>query len=69
MFSMFKVSVNTDLGVRSLYAILAAEWHWWLAVVLTPATVLTVLAVIGGYFVKVVRPKYPPKYKKPNPEL
>ncbi len=49
--------------------ILAAEWHWWLAVVLTPATVLTVLAVIGGYFVKVVRPKYPPKYKKPNPEV
>ena len=47
----------------------APEWHFWIAVVLTPGAVLTVLAVVVGYFVKVVRPQYPPRYKKPNPEL
>ncbi|MEC7879049.1 MAG: hypothetical protein VYE07_02370 [Actinomycetota bacterium] len=50
--------------------ILAAnEWHWWIAVVLTPATILTVLAVIGGYLFKVVKPKYPPRYKKQTPDI
>ena len=50
--------------------ILAAnEWHWWSAVVLTPATILTVLAVIGGYLFKVVKPKYPPRYKKQTPDI
>jgi hypothetical protein len=42
----------------------APEWHYWIAVVLTPGAFLTVAAVIGGYFFKVVRPKYPPRYKK-----
>lgn len=50
--------------------ILAAnEWHWWIAVILTPATILTVLAILGGYLFKVVRPKYPPRYKKQTPDI
>jgi hypothetical protein len=38
----------------------AAEvWHYWLAVVIAAATILTVLALVVGYFVKVVAPQYP----------
>lgn len=47
----------------------APEWHWWIAVVLTPGAILTVLAVVFGYFWKVVRPKYPPRYKRPTHEV
>jgi hypothetical protein len=42
----------------------ANEWHWWIAVVLTPGAVVTVLALIAGYFNKVVRLKYPPHTRK-----
>ena len=46
----------------------AQEWHWWIAVVLTPVGIGAVLATVAGYFFKVVRPKYPPRYKRPNTE-
>lgn len=42
----------------------APEWHYWIAVVLTPVAILSVPAVIGGYLFKVVRPQYPPRQKK-----
>lgn len=42
----------------------AFEWHWWIAVVLTPATVLMVLAVVVGYVQKVVAPRYPKRSQK-----
>jgi hypothetical protein len=38
---------------------LAVIWHFWIGVVLGLSSILVVLAVIAGYFVKVVRPKYP----------
>jgi hypothetical protein len=44
----------------------APEWHYWIAVILTPGAILTVAAVGAGYIAKVVRPKYPPRYKKPT---
>jgi hypothetical protein len=40
-----------------LYA--AEVWHYWLAVAIAAGTILTVLAVVVGYFVKVVSPQYP----------
>ena len=42
----------------------AQEWHWWIAVVLTPLAILQVLAVVVGYFFKVVYPRYPKRYQK-----
>lgn len=53
----------------ALVSILAAEaaegpshvWHFWLAAVLAPATVLAVLGTIAGYFIKVTRSRYPRK--------
>jgi hypothetical protein len=38
---------------------LAVVWHYWLGFFLAIGTVLTVLAVIGGYLIKVQNPKYP----------
>lgn len=42
----------------------APEWHFWIAVVLTPVAVLMVLSVVVGYVVKVVAPRYPKRYQK-----
>ena len=39
-------------------------WHWWLGVVFTIATVATVLAMVGGYLSKVVRPQYPSRRQR-----
>jgi hypothetical protein len=40
--------------------LLAAEvWHYWIGVVIGVGTILTVLALAVGYFVKVVAPQYP----------
>ena len=40
--------------------ILAAKvWHYWLAIPLIAAGVLAVVALVVGYFVKVVGPRYP----------
>ena len=40
---------------------LAVIWHYWIAIVLFISAFGVTAAVIAGYFVKVVRPKYPPK--------
>jgi hypothetical protein len=42
----------------------APDWHYWIAVTLTPVTVLMVLGTGVGYFMKVVRPRYPKRYQK-----
>ena len=34
-------------------------WHFWLAAVLAPVTILMVLAMVGRYFFKVTRSRYP----------
>ena len=34
-------------------------WHWWIGVIFTIVTVVTVLASVAGYLQKVVRPQYP----------
>lgn len=34
-------------------------WHYWLAVPLAAAGVALVIGVLAGYFVKVVRPRFP----------
>lgn len=40
--------------------VLAAKvWHYWIAPVLVGGAIIAVIATIIGYFVKVVRPKYP----------
>jgi hypothetical protein len=40
--------------------LLAAEvWHFWVGVAVAAATILTVLALVVGYLVKVVAPQYP----------
>ncbi len=44
-----------------MFAILAAAhvWHFWLAAILAPVTILAVLATVGGYLFKVTRSRYP----------
>jgi hypothetical protein len=38
----------------------AAEvWHYWVGVVVAIGTILSVLALVVGYLVKVVAPQYP----------
>lgn len=39
----------------------AKVWTFWIAVPLAAGAVLFVLATIGGYLLKVVKPKYPPR--------
>lgn len=36
-------------------------WHFWLAAVLAPATILTILGIGALYFFKVTRTRYPQK--------
>ncbi len=44
-------------------ALAAQEWHYWIAVALTPVGILMVLGVAVGYFFKVVAPRYPKRYQ------
>lgn len=47
-----------------LASLLGAEshvWHFWLAALLAPATILAVVATIATYFFKVTRTRYPRK--------
>jgi hypothetical protein len=39
-------------------------WHWWLGVILAVATIVTVLAFVGGYVNKVVRPQHPSRHQR-----
>jgi hypothetical protein len=41
--------------------VLAIIWHYWIGVVLMWSVVAVLIATVAGYFVKVVRPKYPPR--------
>lgn len=41
--------------------LLAVIWHWWIGVLLTLASVLFVVAVIGGYLKQVSAQRYPGK--------
>lgn len=34
-------------------------WHYWLSIALVAGAVLLVLAVVVGYLVRVVAPRYP----------
>jgi uncharacterized membrane protein YpjA len=36
-------------------------WHFWIAVPLVAGAIFFILAVIVGYLVNVVKPKYPPR--------
>lgn len=38
---------------------LAVIWHYWIGFFLAIATLVTILAVIIGYFAKVENPRYP----------
>lgn len=40
-------------------AFVTHPWHYWLAVFLAIPTVLAVLGIVGGYFFKVTRQRYP----------
>ena len=43
-----------------MHLLLAAKvWHYWLAIPLIAAVVLVIVALVIGYLVKVVGPKYP----------
>jgi hypothetical protein len=45
--------------------LLAAEvWHFWIGVAVAAATVLTVLAMVVGYLMKVVAPQYPKRTQR-----
>lgn len=59
--------MRSNIAAMELFA--APEWHFWIAVVLTPVGILAVAAVPVGYFLKVVKPKYPPRYKRPTSEV
>jgi hypothetical protein len=40
---------------------LAVLWHYWIGVVLFVSVFGVIAAIAVGYFMKVVRPKYPQK--------
>jgi len=42
----------------------APDWHFWIAVVMAPLAILLVFGFVAGYFVKVVKPRYPSRYQK-----
>lgn len=39
----------------------AVIWHFWIGVALSLGAILTVAALVVGYFAKVQNPKYPRK--------
>lgn len=39
----------------------AVIWHYWIGIVLFLSVIGLLAALVAGYFVKVVRPKYPPR--------
>jgi hypothetical protein len=51
----------------ALASLLAADaagshvWHFWLAAILAPVTILVVVGTIAAYFFKVTRSRYPRK--------
>lgn len=47
--------------MRAMAIFAAPVWHWWISVLLTIPAVLMIPALVIGYIVKVVRPRYEPK--------
>ncbi len=48
--------------------LVAVVWTFWVAPLLVGATVLVIVALVAGYLVKVVLPKYPPgEFPLPEP--
>jgi hypothetical protein len=43
---------------------IAEIWHWWIGVVLTLVSVLTVVALVGGYLKAVSSQHYPSKRQR-----
>ena len=41
--------------------LLAVIWHWWIGFFLTIGSILLVMKLVVGYFVKVENPRYPKK--------
>ena len=41
--------------------LLAVVWHWWIAPLLVAGAVVTIVATIAGYCIKVIKPRYPPE--------
>lgn len=39
----------------------AVIWHYWIGIVLFLSVIGVIGSVVAGYFLKVVRPKYPQK--------
>lgn len=49
-------------ALASLLAATGAHvWHFWLAALLAPVTILAVLGTVAMYFFKVTRSRYPRK--------
>ena len=44
----------------------APVWHYWIGVVLAMGGVLTVVALVVGYLVKVQAPRYPRRGQRPE---
>lgn len=44
--------------------LLSVVWTYWFAFLLVLGAIAFVLATIGGYLYKVVRPKYPPRAQR-----
>lgn len=45
---------------------LAVVWTQWMGVAVAMLAILGTLATLAAYFVKVVRPRYPPKSARRN---
>jgi hypothetical protein len=43
---------------------IAEIWHWWIGVLLTLASVLAVVALVGGYLKFVTAKQYPSKRQR-----
>jgi hypothetical protein len=41
----------------------AVVWHWWIGVALFLGSLLTVVAIVAGYLMKVQAMKYPRKQR------
>ena len=49
------------VAIASLLAAESHVWHFWLAALLAPVTILAVLGTVAAYFFKVTRARYPRK--------
>ena len=45
--------------------LLVVVWHWWIAPLLVAVAIVTIVATIAGYCIKVIKPRYPPEGSSP----